>query len=123
MAKKEEFERVMAQGAIDAIVAWMNPVEPKFYSQGYLLMFMQLIVQPGLKRSELALFLENTAKISRSTADRFITEAGKAGHIVIENPAEKPGLKIYLNDRLREHFSRVFKVSQQRAEERTVQFK
>lgn len=114
--RKRDFDRLVAERSLQAMISWMAPFEAKFYAIGYLMMFMKLITDPNLKKSELALFLENTAKISRSTADRYIGDAADAGHIAIKNPKDRPGLEINIAPNILDHFKRVFRESGKNSE-------
>lgn len=107
-SRKQEFYKHMAESALDTMRIWLEPFSPKFHSYGYTMMFMKLIISPGMKKSEIALFLENEARISRSTAERFIKDATDAGHIVVNNPPDKAGLEIFLSENLTNHFHTVF---------------
>jgi len=98
----------MAADYVRAIESWMRPLEGRFYSMTYLLMFMKLLSTRGIKRGELALFLEITSKISRSTAERAITEANKAGHIEIKAASDRRGLELFLSADLEKHFTAIF---------------
>lgn len=113
---RRDFDQLVAERSLQAMIAWMAPFEGKFYAIGYLMMFMKLITDPNLKKSELALFLENTAKVSRSTADRYISDAAEAGHITIKNPKDRPGLEINIAPDILEHFKQVFRESGKNSE-------
>jgi hypothetical protein len=104
----DEFTRHMAVSSLDAIRLWLKPFGEKFYSYGYTMMFMKLIATPGIKKSELRLFLQNEALISHSTAERFINLAAAEGYINIGNPKNRPGLEITLSDELLRHFKTAF---------------
>jgi hypothetical protein len=103
-----EFERRTAEEYVAAINEWMAPLQGRFYSVSFLLMFMQLMSNPGMTRSKLAHFLETNVNVSRSTAERLITDAKAEGHLIFKNPPEKRGFELYVSEELRSHFYEIF---------------
>jgi hypothetical protein len=117
-ASDDEFSRHMAESSLESIKAWLEPFDGKFYSYGYTMMFLKLIATPGVKKSELALFLEVEAKVSRSTAERFISDASEAGYINISKREDGPGLEIFLSDDILGFFSKAFQKNLERGANR-----
>ncbi len=85
-------------------------------------MFLKLIAKPGMKRSEVAFFLESEAKVSRSTAERIIGEAADAKYIEISKREDGPGLEIVLAKDIMEFFSRAFRANLVRGKKRDELF-
>jgi hypothetical protein len=95
-SEQEELLRRSAASVMNGALEWLAHFPDKFYSMGYMLAIMKLFADPGLKKSELALFLEVNAKLSRSTADRIIREANKADIFEVKDNEESVGLSISL---------------------------
>ncbi len=81
-----------AKMALKAVIQIFEPLEPKFCSFEFLLMCEKLIVSPGTLKSQLVLHLEASKKLSRSTAERFISEAIRAGHIIEKSGVSQKGM-------------------------------
>jgi hypothetical protein len=100
-------DRSQMADILDLILRWLSVFDGKYYSMAFSLAFLKLFSTPGMKRSELALYLENRAKISRSTAERVISDAAEGGLIEITDPPGVPGLRIYLSPVLEAHCARM----------------
>lgn len=92
-----------ASGLTDSFSEWLSYFDDRFYSIGFSLAFFHVFATPADTKSSLALFLENVAKVSRSTADRMIREAEAAGHLVVRNKEGARGKAVFLGDALFNH--------------------
>jgi hypothetical protein len=93
----------VARGVLGTLSFWLSAFSPKFYSTAYIMTFLKLFSDPGLKKSELMLYLQNNAKISQSTAERMLGDAHKAGHIVFEFQGHGNALALFLSGEIHRH--------------------
>jgi hypothetical protein len=93
----------VASGVLDTLSFWLSAFSPKFYSTAYIMTFLKLFSDPGLKKSELMLYLQNNAKISQSTAERMLGDAHKEGHVIFEFQGHGNALALSLSDGLYNH--------------------
>ena len=100
--QQSEIQQV-AGGVLDTLEFWLSYFTPRFYSTAYIMLFLKLFAEPGMRKNELMLFLENNAKISRSTAERMIGDAHREAYIVLDHQRHGNALSIRLSDGLFHH--------------------
>jgi hypothetical protein len=93
----------LAGDTLGHLLDWLSFFDDKFYSMPYSMLVLKLFSEPGMKKSELALFLEINAKISRSTAERMMREAEQSGLIVVDNPDGVNGRQLALSRPAQDH--------------------
>lgn len=99
MAAVQQFASALTVSYID----WLSYFEERFYSVGFTLAFFRVLAEPADTKASLALYLENEAKVSRSTAERMIRDAEEAGHLVAKDNPKGRGKCVYLGDALFNH--------------------
>jgi hypothetical protein len=111
-----------ASSVLDTFAFWLKHFSPKFYSTAFLMAFLKLFAEPGMKKNELMLFLENNAKVSRSTAERMIGDAHREGHIVMDHQGTGNALAISLSDALAHHCAVYLALRSKRAAETSLDY-
>jgi hypothetical protein len=119
--QQHELQHV-ASSVLDTLAFWLSHFSPKFYSTGFIMAFLKLFAEPGMKKNELMLYLENHARVSRSTAERMIGDAHKEGHLVLDYQGVGNALSIRLSDELQHHCATYLALRGKKAAEASVDY-
>ena len=96
--------REISDQVLRGLLDWLSYFEDtRFYTTAFIIGFLKVFNEPGLKKSELTLYLEVNAKVSRSTAERMLRDAEEAGHLQIEKRVGGNGLATFLSAGLFNH--------------------